>query len=157
MPHWETWSAGGRRGYWASEPLFCMGFAGIISHWPGTNAWHLYRAVAPIRPAQMWGYYISTGHSHEPVQMWAHLYRLWLWAGTGVQRLFSILLPPARAPPLFFFVSPTRAPPPQWRPREFLPDLRRFFHDLTYWSSVEVSYFILPSYMVAILSNILCT
>jgi hypothetical protein len=47
----------------------------------------------------MWGYYICTGHSHEPVQMWTHLYRLWLWTGTGVQRLFSILLSPCPSPP----------------------------------------------------------
>jgi hypothetical protein len=59
---------------------------------------------------------------------------------------FFFFFPPARAPSiLFLFLSPTRALPPQRHPREFLPDLRRFFHNLTRWSGVEVSYVILPS------------
>jgi hypothetical protein len=88
------------------------------------NASHLYRLVAP------------TGTNVRP----SHLNRAKTRAGTNVQRLQFLLLPPARAPSsLFFFLSPTRAPPPQWRPRELLPDLRRFLHDFTHWSGVQVN------------------
>jgi hypothetical protein len=50
--------------------------------------------------------------------------------------------------------SCTTVPVSLWR---FLPNLRRFLHELTHWSSVDVSYFILPSFTVAILSNMPCT
>jgi hypothetical protein len=108
------------------------------------------------QPIQMPSHRIASAPSPtHPVQMWAHLSRFLLWPGTGVQRLFFLLLPPSRAPP--HSSSSNSSPPPQWRPREFLPDLRWLIYDLTHWSNVEVSYFILPSYTFAILSNILCT
>ena len=85
--------------------------------------------------------HICTGLYHGPVQM-CNGYN-WL------------LLPPARATPLS--TLSTRAPPPHGALGEFLPDLRRFLHDFTHWSGVEVSYFILPWYTVAVLSFMLCT
>jgi hypothetical protein len=133
-----------------------QGLVGVISHPPNTNASHLYQLVAP------------TGTNVRP----SHLYRARTPPDTNVctfvlarvlagyrcaTAIFSSSPPCPSPSTLFFFLSPTRALPPQWHPREFLPDVRWFVHDLTHWSSVEVSYFILPSFTVAILSNILFT
>jgi hypothetical protein len=64
----------------------------------------------------------------------------------------SFLCP--RPPPHYFSFSLNASYP---SPMELLPNLRRFVHDFTHWSGIEVSYFILPWHRVAILSIMFCT
>jgi hypothetical protein len=85
--------------------------------------------------------FIMVRDHHRPVQICAHLYPfLGPIHMCNDYNSFSPL--PERPSPLFFFLSPTRAPPPPCHHRGCLPVLRRFLHIFTHSHGVEVSYFI---------------
>ena len=115
---------------------------------PG-QIWHLYRVF--LQPVQMWTFVLGGEGGPWRAPMWATFVPGCIMAqykcATAITGFFFLLPEPLHSP-----LSLLELPPPHGALGEFLPDLRRFLHDFTHWSGVEVSYFILPWYMVTVLS-----